>query len=515
MMKLSQRLTINKSGYYVLRFKIKQNLRYYFKRTAINKSLATKDYQEARVKADTIYFHYKELLKVVNMLTSDQIQELVNKYIVEQLEQDTISRASNGAGLVFANADDGKHFKNNAQASREVLSSFIADYKEELGDNDISSIIPIGSDLLNNINIVYDKDNTSHRLFMMELLKGQLKLFTEVSERYLGNYKEDNSFIPIQQQIAPKEIIITLKEAYNRFDSWYKKIGVTPKQYMATTNKLIKTILPYFNNDTDVKSITLEDIEEFKEFLSVFPNISRLPYKNMNFTEIANLDDIPEYCISGSTQSKYLKILKQFFNFMLDDGVINRDPTKRLIMPDGASNPTEPFTKNDMKTLFNEFENINNNSKYIYYILAYTGMRPSELWKCNIKQEDNIYYFDLTSKDIDLKTVTSRRKIPLHSKLIDMDIPNKFSSLQSDFKQVNISNHFNKQIINNIEDTENKRMYGFRHTVSTNLKHQDVIMDKVSEILGHSYQDDNMTKSTYSKQYTLAQLKDVIENLNY
>ena len=96
MMKLSKRLTINKSGYYVLRFKIKQELRYYFKRTAINKSLTTKDYQEAKLKADVIYYEYTNILKVVNVLTSEQIQELVNKYILEQLEQDTIGRASNG-----------------------------------------------------------------------------------------------------------------------------------------------------------------------------------------------------------------------------------------------------------------------------------------------------------------------------------------------------------------------------------------------------------------------------------
>lgn len=515
MIKLPTRLTINKNGYYVIRFKIKYELRYYFNRVAINKSLSTKDYKEAKLKADLIYYEYTNIVKVINVLTSEQIQNLVNKYIQEQLQQDTISRASTGAGLVFANADDGNHFKNNAQASREVISSFLAEYREELGNNDISIIESIGTELLNNINIDYDSSNTTHRLFMIELLKGQIKLFTEVGERYLGNYKEDNTFIPIQQQIAPKEIIVTLKEAYTRFDSWYKKIGVTPKQYMATTNKLIKTILPYFNNDTDVKTITLEDIEEFKEFLSVFPNISRLPYKNMDFKEISNLDNVPECCISESTQSKYLKILKQFFHFMLDDGVIDRDPTKRLIMPNGVSNSTEPFTKEDITILFNEFELLTNDSKYIYYILAYTGMRPSELWKCTINQENDIYYFDLTSKDIDLKTSTSRRKIPLHSKLIDMNIHNRLRLLQDNFKQVNISNHFNKQIINTIEDTNNKRMYGFRHTVATTLKHNDIFMDKVSEILGHSYQDDSMTKSTYSANYTLLQLKEAIDSLNY
>ncbi|HIC12137.1 MAG TPA: hypothetical protein EYO75_01945, partial [Sulfurimonas sp.] len=182
--------------------------------------------------------------------------------------------------------------------------------------------------------------------------------------------------------------------------------------------------------------------------------------------------------------------------------------------PGDEQKKREPFSNDDMRILFNEFDKLDN-KKYIYYILAYTGIRPSELWKCHISQEDGIYYFDLTSKEIELKTRQSRRKIPLHSKLLELNIQDKLSSLQAEFRQEYLSIYFNKTIKKVLPDDNNKIMYSFRHTVATELKRAGVNMDKVSELLGHSYENDSMTKSTYAAEYTLKQLKEAIDDLNY
>ena len=347
--------------------------------------------------------------------------------------------------------------------------------------------------------------------------QGQIELFDTIYKRYTGNFttqlqaNNHNITTPRQQSIK----VITLEEAFNRFDSWYKKTDITDKHYNNTINRLNKTILPFIGLNKDVSTITLDDIDEFKEFLESFPNISRLPYKHMSFKELSELDDVPsEFVISNDTQSKYLKIVKQLFSFMIDDGIIGYNPCKRLIMPDDEQKKREPFSSDDMNVLFNEFDKLDN-KKYIYYSLAYTGMRPSELWKCHISQEDDIYYFDLTNPDIDLKTKQSRRKIPLHSKLIELGIQDKLSSLQTEFKQDYLSIYFNKTIKKTITDDDNKIMYSFRHTVATELKRADVNMDKVSELLGHSYESDSMTKSTYASGYTLKQLKEAIDSLSF
>jgi integrase len=513
---MSIKLTINKNNYYSIRFRVDKSLQPYFNKSYIKKSLYTKNKLEARSKADMLYFAYKRIIEVMSMLTNEQIQQLVNDYVTEQLQQDLNSRAVNGVGLVYAPADD-THFQDIASASKDLLNSFISDYKQGLANSDTIEVDKIGKELLTNIGVNYDSTNTSHRQFMLQLLQGQIQLFDTIHERYSGNFTSQQQFNNFQTLSSQQPItkIVTLQEAFSRFDNWYKKTDITEKHYNNTINRLTKTILPFIGLERDVTTITLDDIDELKEFLESFPNISRLPYKKMSFIELAELDNVPTECIiSNDTQSKYLKIVKQLFLFMVDDGIISYNPCKRLIMPDDEQKKREPFNSEDMKILFKEFDKLDN-KKYIYYCLAYTGMRPSELWKCHISQENDIYYFDLTSDNIELKTKQSRRRIPLHSKLIELGIRDKLSSLQAEFRQEYLSIYFNKTIKKALTDEDNKIMYSFRHTVATELKRADVNMDKVSELLGHSYESDSMTKSTYASGYTLKQLKEAIDCLNF
>jgi len=513
---MSIKLTINKNNFYSIRFRVDKLLQPYFCKSFIKKSLHTKNKLEARAKADMLYYGYKKLIKVVGMLTDAQIQQLVDKYVREQLKQDLKSRAINGIGLVYAPAND-VHFQDVASASKDLLNSFISDYKQDLANSNTQEVESIGQELLSNIGVNYDNKDSTHRHFMLQLLQCQISLFDTIYQRYSANFTPQQQSNNLNTQIVkqPTTKIITLKEAFNRFDSWYKKTDITTKHYNNTINRLNKTILPFIGLNTDVSTITLDTIDELKEFLQTFPNISRLPYKNMTFKELSKLDSVPvEFVISNDTQSKYLKIVKQLFLFMEDDGIIDYNPCKRLIMPNDEQKKREPFSNEDMKVLFNRFDKLDN-KKYIYYCLAYTGMRPSELWKCHISQEDDIYYFDLTSNNIELKTKQSRRKIPLHSKLIELGIHNKLSSLQAEFKQEYLSIYFNKTIKKALTDDDNKIMYSFRHTVATELKRADVNMDKVSELLGHSYESDSMTKSTYASGYTLQQLKEAINCLSF
>ena len=185
---MSIKLSTNKNNYYTLKFRVHKKLMIYFKKKVISKSLQTRDYKKARLKADKLYYQYKEILGVVGVLSQKQIQELVNKYITEQLEQDLHLRTSDGVGLVYAPSND-YLYEDTATASRELIASLTADYKEELANSDISSIEATGSTLLSNIGVEYDKTNSSHRAFMLQLLQGQINLFDEVAQQYSGNFQ--------------------------------------------------------------------------------------------------------------------------------------------------------------------------------------------------------------------------------------------------------------------------------------------------------------------------------------
>jgi integrase len=478
----------------------------FFDKKYINKSLQTKDFTEAKTKADIIYSRYINIVKVMHILSREQIQQIIDDFIKDELEQDLIDRAE---GLNRAYTRPEVHSNEY-----ELLHDFVSTYKEDIANGVVRDCIPLAKDLLLNVGIEFDEKETRHNLFLLLLKQSLIRIYEEQINRNVGQYNP--KYLEIKsngnKETAPR--LKTLDEAYDTFISYYKRTNIKEKQFNLTINKLKNTILPFFQSKKYVAHITLDDIEEFKEFLETFPNINKKPYKSMSFEEIVNLDNVTDDVITVSTQEKYLKIVKQFFNYLMDVGIITINPCLRLIMPNKKDNNREPFSKKDIDTLFTEFESLDDR-KLIYYTLAYTGMRPSELWKASIEVADGIAYFDLTKDGLDLKTKTSRRKIPLHKKLLELGIDTELAKLQHKFKQAAISNYFNKNIIPLLEDSENKVMYSFRHTVATELKRAEVNMDKVSELLGHRYEGGSITKDVYASTYTLQQLQEAINHLQY
>ncbi|MDF1875932.1 tyrosine-type recombinase/integrase [Sulfurimonas sp. SAG-AH-194-I05] len=407
-------LSLNKNNYYCLRFRVHQRLIPFFKKPLIRKSLYTKNKRQAQLRANQIYTSYLQILNTLSIISTEQTNELTNRFVKEELNQNI-----------------GDSFVLNSTKYRVVSTT-------------------------------------------------------------------------------------TLQSAYDKFCIWYKQQNIGDKQYSLTTNKLINLIFPYLGVNSNVEDITLETVEEFREFLYTMPNINKKAYKHLSFKQITELSNIPSEDLIGlSTQIKYLKILKQFFSYMLKANLITYNPCVLLNMPNNTISNREPFDANDISKLFNIFERLDDR-KYIYYILAYTGMRPSEFWKCKISISDtNILYFDLSDKSLGLKTQSSHRKIPLHHKLVEMNISEKLSSLQYCFTQAGLSKYFNKTIKPSVTDDQNKIMYSFRHTVATELKRAEVHMDKVSELLGHSYTNSTMTKEVYAHGYTLEQLQETINNIPY
>lgn len=293
-------LSINKDGYFRIRFRVSNRLILFFNKTYISKSLQTKNRKDAKLKLNYMYYKYKQLLDASYILPNDLLQELVDEFVQNELKQ---------------------------------------------------------------------KVSTS---------------FTYNSKKY---------------KVVSNSI--TMLDAYDKFSFWYNNQNVTTKQYVLTTSKLKRIILPYFGETTHLIDITLESVEEFREFLSTFPNINKQRYKQLTFNQITNLKKVPsEDFITVNTQIKYLKILKQFFHYTIKANLLNYNPCILLNIPNKNILNREPFEYDEILELFDIFETLDS-KRYIYYSLVYTGMRPSEFWKCKISvDEAGVIYFDLSDKNI-------------------------------------------------------------------------------------------------------------------
>lgn len=326
---------------------------------------------------------------------------------------------------------------------------------------------------------------------------------------------------PVRQSTKSMEVIpernnqsLHMQEMLELYLKWYQKTDVQSSQYKIVKNRL-ELAVNYFGASKSITELNTDDIEEYIDFLTQYPQTQKMPYCRMSYEQIVSLGTIPkEDLISATTIVKYIKAFRQMENYLFDDGKLMRKISKRANLPTVASVETVKFTSSDMIHLFNIFDTLDDR-KYIYYTYAFTGMRTSEFWKCKIAVEEGVYFFDLSYDGVELKTKSSRRKIPIHSKLLDMGIVDKLNSIQKTFVQNQISQFFNNNLISQLGDAKGKVLYGFRHTVATFLKRAGVDIDKISEILGHSYKNNTITKTVYASCYSLYQLKEAIEVITY
>ena len=170
------KVKLNKNGYYSLKFRVSKKLIKYMNKSIISKSLGTNNFNEANTKAVIIISKYKELLKVLDLLDEKTIQSLVDKYIYETLEQDKVSRAVDGYGLVASD-----------YATHE-LSTLRDDYQVNLANNNYDSVIDLAKELLQDVGIEFNNKEVLHRLFLQQLMQANIEIYDESYNRCFGRY---------------------------------------------------------------------------------------------------------------------------------------------------------------------------------------------------------------------------------------------------------------------------------------------------------------------------------------
>ena len=79
-------LNTNSYGVYYLRFRVSKRLRRFFDKEYISKSLSTKDYKKAKVKAMVYRSRYLELLEVSDWIDDSTLKSKVDDYIKNTLK---------------------------------------------------------------------------------------------------------------------------------------------------------------------------------------------------------------------------------------------------------------------------------------------------------------------------------------------------------------------------------------------------------------------------------------------
>jgi len=233
---------------------------------------------------------------------------------------------------------------------------------------------------------------------------------------------------------------------------------------------------------------------------------------------VAFKDSLIQEGLAYATASKNLGLIKSMFETARCNELIHENPFKevKLVKPSRMEKARVSFTAAEIEQIFNSpvfkagFRPMGGAGEAAVWLplIAYmTGMRLEEigqLTKDDIKRQDDIWFFNLDhapNKGRVLKNESSRRQIPVHSRLIELGFLDLvsgstgrlFPDLSSaGARQLTASwsqwfGRYLRQVIG-IADRR-KTFHSFRHTFKDLCREAGISKDLHDRLTGHSSQD--------------------------
>lgn len=499
-------LILNSYGVYKVRFKITTSAQnYFYNKTEINKTLGTSDYDTASFKAAIIYNGYLNIIRIVkmNVLSSQQIQELVDKFISETLQQDKIDRATLSYGVEGPSCYD----------PVEYLNYMIDEAREYLACNNYAFVLEDAKKLLLSVGIDFNASDSSHKLFQQTLMRGQIAIFEEALNRTQGVYSSKFDFSAKNKEVAVRletKFVKTYREAYEEFKIYYEDTNAGQATKDDTFRVLDKLII-MVGEESPINNTKLTDLIRIKQRIENLPRLNNIKYRELSFEDVLKLTNIPDGDkITDSRAKDYIKHIKKFFTFCYQNRIIDFDPSGNLSITVN-SDKKDPFSDVEANALFAIFDEQEPHARLLLYIYPFSAMRREELYNSTINEENGIKYFEIAEG----KNEFAKRKIPLHAILIRLGLDNDtFSEAKRKISYAALGKLFNQRLKPQVTSSSKKTLHSWRHTVATKLQHEGIADSWIQNILGHSAPD--TLNKTYARDKTnLQAMQEAINKIVY
>ena len=280
---------------------------------------------------------------------------------------------------------------------------------------------------------------------------------------------------------------------------------------------------------------------KFKDDIRKLPrNRSKIQqYRNLDFHEQVSLNVDEKDRISTTTVNNILGYVSSFMKWSRINGYVevNFFEGMKLKKQIRQRDERDRFTEKEIKKIFQkhnyiEFTEVENHKYSNYWtplISVFSGMRLNEicsLYLDNIIQEKvngrkKIWCFNILEEpdrpDKHLKTLSSKRVVPIHDTLIDLGfiefvelLKKRHTNRQRLFQELkygegsyirNVSYFFNKKYLPLLGlKTDKKNFHSIRHTVVDHLKQRLVDISFINELVGHHH--GNIDLDRYGKGFT-------------
>lgn len=280
--------------------------------------------------------------------------------------------------------------------------------------------------------------------------------------------------------------------------------------------------------------------------------LSRTPSNRNKIEATRDLPLLQQIEVSGletlsvGSINKYLQCYKTLYGWAVRNNYITKNPFEGLDIKEGNKNKKkrDMFKPEQTSAMIAELDKgkdglANTDMKYWGTLIGlYTGARLNEIASLtpnDLKKDETtgIWYFDINEEDEKkhLKTAAATRRIPVHSELIKRGfiayvaqvkqnatadtriLPNLSYSAKEGWGR-KLTRWFSDIYLPHLDlKTDRTSFHSLRHTAITTMRQSGVDNHIVRALVGH--EAEGVTEQVYNHNYTLPQLHNAIEKLQF
>jgi integrase len=286
--------------------------------------------------------------------------------------------------------------------------------------------------------------------------------------------------------------------------------------------------------DMELSVITKQTIIDLRDKFELLPANMYKIYPEKTVKEILKVSGIKP--MSTTSVNKHMFRLSTVLKFAIKEGYMQVNFAERMKIPQRRRPDEErkAYARDDLRRIINNLPQQKNRPEryWIPLLGMYSGMRIDEIcqmYVSDVQQIDDVWCFSVNDdEDKKLKTLSSKRVIPIHDTLLRCGFLKYVEDLRSDkvprlwmnlsWREADgYSNAFGKwfQRFNREHVTTDKAkvFHSLRHTVADTLKQAGIQEVVISEIIGHA--NESMTMSRYGKRYQPKVLLEAMVKLDY